>query len=94
MTGRLTWVLGLAILFPSTAFAYVGPGLGVGAVAAILGVLMSAGLGVFAVIYYPVKRAIRRWRGRDPESSDHDDPLEDRAVERPENDMASPPPPR
>ena len=53
--------LGLALV-PGIAHAYVGPGLGVGAIAAVLGVVSAAFLAIFAVVYYPVKRALRKRR--------------------------------
>ena len=42
------------------AQAYVGPGLGAGALGAVLGVVGAVLLAVFAVIYYPIKRMLRR----------------------------------
>ena len=38
------------------AMAYVGPGLGVGAIGAILGVVFSILLAIFAIFWYPIKR--------------------------------------
>ena len=46
----------LALSWPSLALAYVGPGLGLGAIAVILGILLSLGLAVFALVWYPLKR--------------------------------------
>jgi len=40
------------------AMAYVGPGLGLGAIGAILGVVLSVLLAVFAIVWYPVKRLL------------------------------------
>ena len=56
-------VLGLLLLLaPTPAFAYIGPGLGAGAVATVLAVLGSILLGIFSVIYYPIKRLMRKRR--------------------------------
>lgn len=50
-------VIGFALLvFAPDAYAYIGPGLGAGAIALILGVIGSIFLGLFAVLYYPLKR--------------------------------------
>lgn len=49
-----------SLLVPSPAFAYLGPGVAAGAVASVLGVLGSIVLGIFAVIYYPIKRVLKR----------------------------------
>ncbi|WP_099865276.1 hypothetical protein [Pararhizobium haloflavum] len=59
-----------ALIFLASALpaqAYIGPGLGAGAVAAVLGVVGSVLLGVFAVVYYPIKRALRKRRAAKPE---------------------------
>lgn len=38
------------------AIAYVGPGLGLGAIGAIIGVVFSVLLAIFAIFWYPIKR--------------------------------------
>ena len=48
------------VIAPAPAFAYVGPGLGAGAVAVTLGVLGSIVTGILGVIYYPIKRVIKK----------------------------------
>lgn len=57
---------GLALVLlacaPTMANAYLGPGVGLGAISAILGVIGSAFLAVFAAIWYPIKRFLRRRR--------------------------------
>ena len=49
-----------SLLVPSPAFAYIGPGVAAGAIASVFGVLGSIVLGIFAVIYYPIKRVLKR----------------------------------
>jgi hypothetical protein len=51
-----------SLLFPAPAWAYIGPGLGAGAIAAALAVLGSILLGMFSVIYYPIKRLMKKLR--------------------------------
>ncbi|WP_157220364.1 hypothetical protein [Flavisphingomonas formosensis] len=51
-------------LIPTPAFAYLGPGLGMGAVATALGVVVAVFLGLFSILWYPLKRLIRRLTGR------------------------------
>lgn len=46
------------------ALAYVGPGLGAGTLAAVLGVLGGILMLVVGVVWYPLKRVIRRFRER------------------------------
>jgi hypothetical protein len=52
-------VLLAALLVPAAANAYIGPGVGAGAVAAVFGVLGSIFLAIVAIIYYPIKRMLK-----------------------------------
>ena len=63
----------VAALLPMEALGYVGPGMGAGVIAATLGVIGAFLLGLFAVIYYPVKRVLRRLRGTNREVPRGDD---------------------
>lgn len=58
-----------ALAAAAPAHAYLGPGLGLGAIAASLGVMGSILLGLLSVLWYPVKRFARRLRrlGRKPD---------------------------
>ena len=47
-------------LHPGMAHAYIGPGVASGALAAVVGVIGSIFLALFAVIYYPIKRMLKR----------------------------------
>ena len=61
---RLLLIVFLSLAFvPGVAHAYIGPGLGVGAIAAVLGVISAVLLAIFAVVYYPIKRAMRKRKG-------------------------------
>ena len=51
-------------LFPVSTQAYLGPGLGAGAVATALGLLASIFLAIAAILYYPIKRALKKIRRR------------------------------
>ena len=53
-----------ALATPAAAEAYTGPGLGLGAVGVALGIVGSLLLGIASVIWYPVKRLVRRMRGK------------------------------
>lgn len=53
-------LLALALLLAGVqpGLAYVGPGLGLGAIGAIAGVVLSVLLAIFAVVWYPIKRML------------------------------------
>lgn len=68
-TGRAMAVGALAVaacaLWPTgPALAYVGPGLGAGALAVVIGLLGSVLLAVVAVVWYPLRRLLRKRRQR------------------------------
>ena len=48
------------LTYAVSASAYIGPGMGGGVIAAILGVLGSILLAFFAVLYYPIKRMLNK----------------------------------
>ena len=41
------------------SYAYVGPGMGGGAIAAIIGFFAAILLGLWGILYYPIKRALK-----------------------------------
>lgn len=72
---RLAWLAALLLaLTPGAAQAYLGPGLGMGAIGVALGVVGSIFLAIISVIWYPFKRLIRRLRRRPPPSPADDPP--------------------
>jgi len=58
---------------PGTALAYVGPGLGVGAITAFFGAVFAVVLAIVGVVWYPIKRLFGRRKPRDPDGGDPDD---------------------
>jgi len=42
------------------SYAYIGPGMGGGVIAAIIGFFAAIVLGLWAVLYYPIKRALKK----------------------------------
>jgi hypothetical protein len=56
----MRWLLGTGCLLAATvAHAYVGPGLGVGVLGAMLGLLVAIVMAVIGTIWYPLKRLFR-----------------------------------
>lgn len=57
----LCLIFAAAFLVPiGSVQAYVGPGLGAGALALVLGVIGSVLLAVFAILWYPLKRVLKK----------------------------------
>jgi hypothetical protein len=42
------------------ALAYIGPGASVGVLATVMGILVAISLALFALLWYPIKRLLRR----------------------------------
>jgi hypothetical protein len=56
----------MALLAPSAAFAYVGPGAGLSAVGSLLSLLAAIGLAIVGFVWYPIRRLLRRIRPQQP----------------------------
>jgi membrane protein implicated in regulation of membrane protease activity len=75
---KILFPAAIAVVFlalqPSLALAYIGPGVGAGAIAAVLGVLGSIFLAIVAVLYYPIKRLLKGRKSRAAKTSDRSKP--------------------
>lgn len=57
---RKCWLIcTLTLLLASPAEAYIGPGIGAGAIALVLGVLTAIGMAFVAILWYPLKRLLK-----------------------------------
>lgn len=58
---KLTVFLTVPMLFAALpAQAYIGPGAGVGTIAVVLGILGSIVMAFFAILWYPLKRLLKK----------------------------------
>ncbi|PHS17561.1 MAG: hypothetical protein COA86_09750 [Kangiella sp.] len=62
----------IVILYSTNAQAYVGPGLGVGVIGAIVGVVGAILMAIIGVFWYPLKRLFGKG-GDDDENLDDDE---------------------
>lgn len=53
----------LAFTLPISAWAYIGPGAGLGMLGALWGLLVAVGAALLFVVLWPIRRAIRRRNG-------------------------------
>ena len=49
----------IILSYLSPLFAYIGPGMGGGVIAAIFGIIAAFFLGLWGILYYPIKRAFK-----------------------------------
>lgn len=54
--------ISIFLCFASNVHAYIGPGMGGGVIAGILGIIFAIFLGLVAIIWYPIKRLISRFK--------------------------------
>ena len=59
----------LIFINPVNANAYIGPGLGAGTIGVILGVLGSVFIALFAIIWYPLKRLLKKMKKREEQDT-------------------------
>ena len=55
---KINLIIALLII-SSPVFAYIGPGMGGGLIAAVLGVIGAVLLALFGILYYPIKRMLK-----------------------------------
>lgn len=65
---RAILTLAVLALGAADAQAYVGPGLGLGAIGAFFGAVLAVLLAILGVFWYPLKRLIRKIRGEAADS--------------------------
>ena len=53
-------VFPILLLMTLPASAYIGPGMGGGVIAVVLGILAAIFMAIFGFIYYPIKRWLKR----------------------------------
>tara|TARA_A100001011_G_C13530172_1_gene524238 strand:- start:129 stop:317 length:189 start_codon:yes stop_codon:yes gene_type:complete len=58
MNKSILFIFLFLISLPS--YAYIGPGMGGGVIAAIVGFFGAVLLGLWGILYYPIKRALKK----------------------------------
>jgi len=78
-----TIVLIVLTLTSVSAHAYVGPGLGLGVIGTIIGGILAIFLAVAGVVWYPVKRLLKKRKaaGNSVVESDQDAPQKEGSAE-------------
>lgn len=57
---KIAGLIGLALTSSGTAAAYTGPGLGFASIAVAVGFIASIFVAIFAILWYPFKRMLKR----------------------------------
>ncbi len=56
----MKYILILFILISDLIYGYIGPGMSSGLIATIIGILGSLLLAIFGIVYYPIKRILKK----------------------------------
>jgi len=48
------------VIISCTLFGYIGPGMSGGLIATIIGIIGSIFLAIFGILYYPIKRYLKK----------------------------------
>lgn len=65
--------LSIALAFIATpASAYLGPGMGAGAFGVFLGIIASLFIAIFAIVWYPLKRFLKKRKQANTEEENPD----------------------
>mgnify|MGYP006090320603 FL=1 len=59
-------------LISMPSYAYIGPGMGGGVIAAIVGFFAAILLGLWGILYYPIKRALKNRKNKKMLSKESD----------------------
>ena len=63
----------LMCCIPSTVAAYIGPGLGLGAIGTVLGIFAAIILAIIGVVWYPLKRFLKKRKSEASQTSGHEE---------------------
>ena len=61
---RFIFLIFITFFYSSNAYAYIGPGMGLGAIITILGTIGVLILSIFAIIYYPLKKFFKKFQNK------------------------------
>ena len=59
----------LLFLFPDHAHAYLGPGVGLGILAATVGVILAIFAGLFGILWYPARKILKKKKHKKNETN-------------------------
>ena len=57
---KIILVLAFFLIFESTSYAYLGPGIGGGIIVATLGIIIAIFAGIFGIFWFPIKRFLKK----------------------------------
>jgi len=62
MLNRIFIIIIFSLLMTSKSFAYLGPGIGGGVIAATIGIIFAIIAFIFGILWFPLKRLINKYK--------------------------------
>ena len=69
------FVFNQLLLFSAPIHAYIGPGLGGGAIAIIVGLLSTVFIALFALVWYPIKKLRKLKKPKEEHDDEENEPV-------------------
>tara|TARA_B100000482_G_C12493355_1_gene253592 strand:+ start:307 stop:513 length:207 start_codon:yes stop_codon:yes gene_type:complete len=60
-------IIFLLILTPNISYAYLGPGMGGGFIAATIGIVVAIFAAIFGLLWFPIKRFLKKRKSKNQE---------------------------
>ena len=57
---KIIFVLTFFLILENTSYAYLGPGIGGGIIAATLGIIIAIFAALFGILWFPIKRFLKK----------------------------------
>jgi len=70
---KIIFVLTFFLILENTSYAYLGPGIGGGLIAATLGIIIAIFAALFGILWFPIKRFLKK-RKKEKNSDNRDKP--------------------
>lgn len=62
MLNKISIIIIFSLLLTSNSFAYLGPGIGGGVIAATIGIIFAIVAFIFGILWFPIKRLINKYK--------------------------------
>ena len=60
-------IIFLLIITPNISYAYLGPGMGGGFIAATIGIVVAIFAAIFGILWFPIKRFLKKRKSKKQE---------------------------
>ena len=73
MLNKISIIIIFSLLLTSNSFAYLGPGIGGGVIAATIGIIFAIVAFIFGILWFPIKCLIKKYKKNKEKKIDNPD---------------------